>query len=111
MVLLTILLFRLILAEERFLAGRLGESYLAYRAAVPRLVPALRPRVPAGGSKPHWRRALLGELTPLGVLASFSALSWQYNASLLIRAVLVCFGISLVVRALLPPSPSAAGAA
>lgn len=105
MVLLTIFLFRLILGEETFLTAQLGEPYLVYKKAVPRLVPSLRARVAAGGQRPHWGRAVLGEIMPLGVLVSFAALSWQYNASLLIRAVLISFGISLVVRALILPKP------
>ena len=102
MTILTIFLMRLILGEEAFLSGKLGESYAAYRAAVPRLIPRLRSRVTASGQQPNWGRALLAEITPLGVLVSFAALSWQYNASLLTRAVLISFGISLVVRAVLP---------
>jgi protein-S-isoprenylcysteine O-methyltransferase Ste14 len=108
---LAIFLLRLILGEEAFLAPKLGEPYAAYRKAVPRLVPSLGPRVPASGQRPNWGRALLGEITPLGVLASFAALSWQYNALLLSRAVLVCFGLSLVVRALFLPKPDASRAA
>ena len=105
MILLSFFLIRLILGEEAFLAPRLGESYIAYKKAVPRLIPSLWPRVAAGGQSPNWIRALLYEITPLGVLVSFAILSWQYNAFLLSRAVLVCFGLSLVVRALVPPSP------
>ena len=55
---------------------------------------------------------MLGELMPVGVLVSFAALSWQYDSELLIRAVLISFGLSLVVRALMIPlqsSPTAAG--
>jgi protein-S-isoprenylcysteine O-methyltransferase Ste14 len=105
MVLLSIFLLRLILGEEAFLAPKLGEPYAAYRKAVPRLIPSVWPRVAAGGHTPNWRRAILGEITPLGVLVSFAALSWQYNAHLLSRAVLISFGVSLVVRALLLPRP------
>lgn len=109
LVLLAVFLLRLILGEEAFLASRLGEPYRAYCKAVPRLVPSLRPRIAAGGRKPHWGDALLGEILPLGVLVSFAALSWQYDSELLIRAVLISFGISLVARALVskPAAPAA----
>ena len=115
-VLLTLFLIRLILGEEAFLAPRLGEPYAAYCKAVPRLIPSLRPRVAAGGRKPHWGSAVLGEILPIGVLVSFAALSWQYDSHLLMRAVLISFGISLVARALVSkpasnPDPSQAGAA
>jgi protein-S-isoprenylcysteine O-methyltransferase Ste14 len=105
MILLTVFLARLILGEETFLAVQLGEPYKAYKRTVPRLLPSLRPRIAAGGQRPDWGRALLGELMPLGVLVSFAALSWQYNASLLTRAILISFGLSLVVRALILPKP------
>lgn len=111
MILLTVFLFRLILGEEVFLTAQLGEPYLAYKRAVPRLIPSLSPRVRAGGQRPSWGRALLGEVMPLCVLVNFAALSWQYNAVLLIRAVLISFGLSLVVRALILPRPQAAGPA
>jgi uncharacterized membrane protein len=29
----------------------------------------------------------------------FAALAWRYNATLLTQALLICFGLSLVVRA------------
>jgi protein-S-isoprenylcysteine O-methyltransferase Ste14 len=111
LVVLGLFLLRLILGEEAFLAPRLGESYAAYKWAVPRLIPSFRPRVPAGGQAPNWGRAILSEITPLGVLVSFAALSWQYNSFLLTRCVLISFGISIVVKALIasgPESPQAA---
>jgi protein-S-isoprenylcysteine O-methyltransferase Ste14 len=107
LVLMTFFLLRLILGEEAFLAPKLGTPYAAYLKAVPRLIPSLRPRVAASGQTPNWGRAFLGEITPLGVLISFATLSWQYNANLLSRAVLISFGVSLVVRALLLPRPAA----
>jgi len=107
MILLSVFLLRLILGEEAFLAPRLGEAYAAYKKTVPRLIPSPWPRVAASGQSPNWTRALLYEITPLGVLVSFATLSWQYNAFLLSRAVLICFGLSLVVRALVPPNPEA----
>jgi protein-S-isoprenylcysteine O-methyltransferase Ste14 len=103
LVLLAVFLLRLILGEEAFLTPKLGESYDAYCKAVPRLIPSLRPRVAAGGRTPNWGRALMGEVFPLCLLVSFATLSWEYDANLLTRAVLISFGISLVVRALLPP--------
>ena len=108
LVILAIFLLRLILGEEAFLSRQIGASYDAYRRAVPRLIPSLLPRVQAGGNRPQWGRAILSEITPLGVLGSFAALSWQYNAGLLTRAVLISFGLSLVVRALTMPRDGAA---
>jgi protein-S-isoprenylcysteine O-methyltransferase Ste14 len=107
LVLLAVFLLRLILGEESFLTPKLGEPYAAYRKAVPRLIPAIRPRVPAGGLKPDWGHALLAEIFPIAVPICFAVLSWQYNSQLLTRAVLISFGLSLVVKAIFVPRPAA----
>ena len=46
---ITFFQYRLTLREERALKATQGESYRRYLAAVPRLLPSLRPRVAAGG--------------------------------------------------------------
>jgi hypothetical protein len=46
--------------------------------------------------------AVLSELWPLGYAIGFAALAWRYNPQLLIKTLLIAFGISLVARALLP---------
>lgn len=104
LVLLAIPLFqlRLILAEEPFLLRKLGQPYLAYCAAVPRLLPSLRARGRRVPRIPRWKDAVLGESYMLGVALWFAVAGWQYNSWLLIQGAIVCFGISLVVRALLP---------
>jgi protein-S-isoprenylcysteine O-methyltransferase Ste14 len=104
--LLFLFLLRLILGEEAFLAPRMGAPYAAYRRSVPRLLPSLWPRVPAAGRAPQWGPALIGEIFPIGVVISFAALSWSYNPILLSQAMLVSFGLSLVVRALILPRSS-----
>jgi protein-S-isoprenylcysteine O-methyltransferase Ste14 len=105
LVLLAIFLLRLILAEESFLLAALGDSYVAYRQAVPRVLPALRPRVTAGGRIPQWGRAVVGEILPLGVLVSFAVLSWRYNSQLLVQGVVISFGLSLIAKATLKSAP------
>ena len=90
---------RLILAEESFLGAKQGEAYRAYCAQVPRLMPALRPRVAASGALPRWPQAVLAEIMMWGVTLSFAVLGWRYNALLLIKCVLVWLGVSLMVRA------------
>jgi|HubBroStandDraft_1064217.scaffolds.fasta_scaffold69293_1 protein-S-isoprenylcysteine O-methyltransferase Ste14 len=102
MVLITLFLLRLILAEEAFLAARLGEPYQAYLRAVPRLFPRLRSNLPRAGLEPRWGQSLLSEINPIGVLFTVAVLSWSYNNRLMVRAILVSFGLSLVVRALMP---------
>ena len=100
-ILVTIFLLRLILAEESFLLNRIGEPYQAYLREVPRLVPRLPAAPQAAGVKPHWARAILSELTAIGVFVALGFLSWTYDQGLMIRTILISFGISLLVRALM----------
>jgi protein-S-isoprenylcysteine O-methyltransferase Ste14 len=93
---------RLIAAEESFLTAKLGESYLAYRAKLPSLIPALTPKVPASPLQPKWLTAFLGEIYMWGVVMTFAVLGWRYNSILLIKGVLISLGLSLIVRAFLP---------
>lgn len=100
-VLITIFQLRLILGEEAFLAQRIGEPYLAYKRAVPRLVPRLRGTPAAAGLTPNWVRGALSELTPIGVFVALAFFSWSYDNQLMIKTILISFGLSLIVRALL----------
>ncbi|MGA3019560.1 MAG: methyltransferase [Bryobacteraceae bacterium] len=58
---MTVVMYRLILREEAGLGESQGAGFLRYCNAVPRLVPSLRPRVPAGGGRPNWLDGLTGE--------------------------------------------------
>ena len=53
--------YRLIGREETALEAEQGESYRAFKRAVPRLWPALRARIPASGAKPDWISGLAAE--------------------------------------------------
>jgi protein-S-isoprenylcysteine O-methyltransferase Ste14 len=97
-VLIAVLYLRLILGEEAFLAAQLGEPYAAYKHAVPRLVPRLRAGLPAPAAQPQWLVAVLAEVTAIGIFVALAFLSWTYNIQLMLRAILIGFGISLVVR-------------
>jgi protein-S-isoprenylcysteine O-methyltransferase Ste14 len=57
-----IFFLRLIGREESELLATQGDRYRAYFDAVPRLLPALRPRVPASGLQPRWPQAFFGEV-------------------------------------------------
>jgi protein-S-isoprenylcysteine O-methyltransferase Ste14 len=98
--------FRLILGEEAFLAGHQGAAYLEYRRQVPRLIPNVGPRIPPSGVRPQWLTSLAAEAFPVLYALSLAILAWQYNPRILIRCLLVAFGISLVTRALLPRHPT-----
>lgn len=47
--------------EEAGLEQSQGESYRAYREAVPRLLPAWQARIPAAGARPRWVQGACGE--------------------------------------------------
>ena len=93
---------RLIAGEEAFLAAKLGEPYLAYQARVPRLLPALTPRVPASSAQPAWSSAFLGEVYMWGVVVTFAVAGWRYNAFVIIQGVIIALGVSFIARAFLP---------
>jgi hypothetical protein len=94
---ITVFVLRLIGGEEAALLANGGESYRRFCAAVPRLVPALRPRLPRSGARPRWGNALLGELSfwsfPLA-LAVFALtfdsrlFLWVIGGGMLLRGVL-----------------------
>ena len=102
LVLIGVLQIRLILAEEPFLTARLGLPYVAYCGLVPRLLPALRPRIAGQGLAPHWTQAALGESYMWGVVLAFVVAGWRYNATLLLQCLLVSLGASLLLQAFLP---------
>jgi hypothetical protein len=68
--------YRLILREESGIVATQGESYRAYCAAVPRLLPALAPKLPSAGASPKWADGFLGE-----------AFMWTMAASVLVFAI------------------------
>jgi protein-S-isoprenylcysteine O-methyltransferase Ste14 len=97
----SIFVLLLIRAEERFLSTKQGDLYQQYRQNVPRLWP----RVTGGNAatsaaRPQWVQALLAETYPVAITLCFAVLAWRYNARILVQCVLICYGVSLVVRAL-----------
>jgi protein-S-isoprenylcysteine O-methyltransferase Ste14 len=102
LVLITLFMIRLTLGEEAFLTAQLGQPYLTYLQAVPRFIPRLRGAPARSAAKPHWLRALLAELTPIGVLVGILVFSRNYDLALSGRVILIFFGASLIARALVP---------
>jgi protein-S-isoprenylcysteine O-methyltransferase Ste14 len=100
--LISVFLMRLILGEEAFLSEQLGEPYREYLRAVPRIIPRLRTTLQASGARADWLRALAAEITPIGVFLAFAVFSWNYDHQLMVRVIVICLGISLVTRALMP---------
>ena len=100
LVVIAVMQVRLVLGEEAFLRRTVGQPYEAYCRLVPRVLPALRARVAAGGRVARWGQAFVGETYMWMVAGAFCLLGWRYNAGLLVQCVVVAFGVSLVVRAL-----------
>jgi len=70
---LTIFCLRLIGLEESRLEREQGERYREFCRRVPRLIPALMPRVAASGLKPEWGQAFLGESFMWGFFVGIAA--------------------------------------
>jgi protein-S-isoprenylcysteine O-methyltransferase Ste14 len=97
----SIFVLLLISAEERFLSSKQGEVYQQYRRNVPRLWPRVTGgTAAASAANPRWVQALLAETYALAITLCFGVLAWRYNARILVQCVLICYGVSLVVRAL-----------
>jgi protein-S-isoprenylcysteine O-methyltransferase Ste14 len=102
----------LITAEERFLTAQLGDVYQQYCRRVPRLWPRMGASDATPSARPHWLQALLAETYPIGFTLCFAIFAWRYNARILIQCLLICYGLSLVMRAFVkrPIAPAGAGA-
>lgn len=89
----------LISGEENLLESRLGDPYREYKRRVPRLLPSVGARVAPSGATPRWLQALAAETYPVAYTICFAVLAWRYNAVILIQALIICYGCSLVIRA------------
>jgi protein-S-isoprenylcysteine O-methyltransferase Ste14 len=96
-----IFLLRLIGREESELLTTQGERYRAYFDAVPRLWPALRPRVPASGLQPRWPQAFLGEVFFWLLFAGTAYFAITLTAKTIPIVALVGMGIYFVMLAVL----------
>jgi len=92
----------LITSEERYLASKLGAEYSEYRRQVPRLIPRIAQGKGAVPSSADWPRAFAGEIYMWGTALSFAVFGSTYSALLILQGVMVSFGLSIVVRGLMP---------
>jgi protein-S-isoprenylcysteine O-methyltransferase Ste14 len=94
--------YRLILREEAGLRESQGDAYARYLAAVPRLLPSLRPRVDASGARPHWGQAFAGEsmfwLFVLGALVFVITLNTEIAAPVFLLAMGVYWAAVYAVK-------------
>lgn len=92
---LLVVALRLIGREEAALSRTQGTAYAEYVARVPRLWPALAPRVPARGARPQWKQAVTGELMmwafALGAVAFAVTLDRRFLYAFLVMGFLGYF--------------------
>lgn len=93
--------YRLILCEERDLLRTHGERFLAYCRAVPRLLPALRPRLSVSRARPHWQESFLGQTPWWGVAPAQIAFAITLRLSIAISIALGWFAIFVTQKYLL----------
>ena len=89
---LTVLYLRLTGYEEVQMEIQQGDSYREYSRRVPRLWPAITPRVPPGQSKPRWGQAFLGEAFMWGFALAVAA----FAATLKLLVSAIIFGVAMV---------------
>ena len=89
----------LIWGEETFLTATAGAAYRQYCLEVPRLLPGFTRATAGPAVRPRWLQALMAETYPVAFTLCFAVLAWRYNAHILIKGLLICYGVSLVVRA------------
>ena len=107
-----LIVLRLIGREEAALSQSQGDGYRAFLAAVPRLWPSLSPRLPAGGERPKWPQAFLGEAWLWIFAVNGFLFAWKLNFHLYETLLWGPAGAYLlmwiVVRTLSRPNPPSA---
>jgi protein-S-isoprenylcysteine O-methyltransferase Ste14 len=101
--------YRLILREENELLETQGESYREYLRRVPRMFPAISPRIPASPNRPQWAQAFVGEaffwIFALASVCFAATLKFRYWWLTMVVAIPLYFvGNALVKRRSVPVS-------
>lgn len=91
-------LLRLIGREEAFLLEKQGDAYRAYTERVPRLWPALAPRLPAGDTPPRWGQAWAAEMWLWILFAACVSFTFTLDTALFDYVVWGGFALYLPVR-------------
>ena len=86
-------ILRLVGREESELQRQRGEPFREYCRRVPRFLPSLAPRLPAGGRSPQWGQAFAGEAIMWGFFITMSA----FTITLRDRVAWTLAGASLLI--------------
>ena len=88
--------YRLISREEMELVAVHGPRYQKYIEAVPRLIPAARPRVPRGTALANWRDGFAGGAYLWLLAASLVVLAASLKESLFYATLMAAFATKLI---------------
>jgi protein-S-isoprenylcysteine O-methyltransferase Ste14 len=102
----TIFYNRLIRREEAALLKTQGKPYVAFLAAVPRLVPSLKPLAPSGRLKPQWGQAWVGEAREWLFACAMIVYTVTLSVAALEIIIVAAFAQRPVVKRLLEPRSS-----
>lgn len=93
--------YRLILREEAQLQASQGEPYQAYCQAVPRLWPALWPRIASAGTQARWTEGIKAESWYWGFAAALIAYAITLNFKLFLAILVASLALFWVSSAVL----------
>ena len=107
LVTVTLLIVAWVMAEERKLTIERGDAYTAYLKKVPRFLPAITPRIPAGTARPDWLQGFVGEIHLWGMAITYLLFAHRYNVTILEQGVLISVGVTFLMRAIWRPATPA----
>ena len=96
-----VFVYRLILREEAGIVVAQGDTYRAYCASVPRLLPALRPKLPSAGGMPNWADGFLGEAFIWALAASLVTFAISLKQQIYFAVLASSFVVSAVSYAII----------
>ena len=96
-VLMLVFCYRLIFREEAELSAVQGEKFDAFKRAVPRLCPALTPRIPAAGGKANWAAGFQAEGWVWGFALAVALFAITLKQKVFLVVLAVSLGVFFVV--------------